>query len=251
MNRYAIALMYHRVLERPEQTYDVSCAAFDSQCALLARQQVISLEALLAGQAGVTLTFDDGFASCLSRVAPRMLERGWPAMAYITSGYLGRPGYLRAGDLRELARCGFMIGAHGHTHRALTSLGDSELGSELARSRCLLEDTLGGPVVHMALPGGKGNARVVRAAQATGFCSIATSWPGVVRGIPRPYALPRAALRWSTREAAFKQILSGSGPYFAGNQAREFAAATLPRMLGSRAYNFLGFVRRALRDRPF
>ena len=65
------------------------------------------------GDSGIVLTFDDGERSVLAEALPRLERRGWVGAVFVTTGWIGRPGYLTAADLRRLRREGWLVGAHG------------------------------------------------------------------------------------------------------------------------------------------
>jgi peptidoglycan/xylan/chitin deacetylase (PgdA/CDA1 family) len=239
-------LMYHGVVRAPERVYDVSLAAFERQLDDLAEERLCSLDDVIDGAAGVALTFDDGYDNCLTEVAPRLERRGWRAMAYITSGYLGRPGFLEASELRDLLAAGFSIGAHGHTHRSLNLLCDAGLRDELLRSKDTLEQLLSRPVEHMALPNGAGGRRVVKFARRAGFRSIATSWPGVIGLGGDPYALPRFPLRATTSHAEFLAVLACSRSFYYRAQLHVAAARLARGLVGAERYAHLRELRHLL-----
>jgi peptidoglycan/xylan/chitin deacetylase (PgdA/CDA1 family) len=84
-------------------------------------------------------------------------------------------------DVAELRRRGCDVGSHTRTHRALTQLGDDELGCELAGSREELV-ALGVERPGLAYPfglEGHYDARVVDAARAAGYEYALTALPGV------------------------------------------------------------------------
>jgi peptidoglycan/xylan/chitin deacetylase (PgdA/CDA1 family) len=240
-------LMYHGVRNTPRHRYDVRIDDFERQLNLLSSTPVISIEALISGSSGVALTFDDGDVTCLAEVAPRLAQRNWPAVAYITTGYLNRIGYLRTAELRHLAKGGILIGAHGHTHRPLNLLSDAELWDELVRSKSVLEHALGFSVRHMALPGGAGSLRVTAAARSVGFESVATSWPATVGKRCDCYRLPRAAIRADMTEAEFQLILAHSLRFYLRARAHVRATNLTRRLVGASAYQALQKARRLVR----
>ena len=70
------------------------------------------------GQPGMELSFDDGYASDMEIALPALLERGLSARFFPLAGKLGRPGYLTAAGVRELAAAGMALGSHGMRHRS-------------------------------------------------------------------------------------------------------------------------------------
>jgi peptidoglycan/xylan/chitin deacetylase (PgdA/CDA1 family) len=112
----------------------------------------------------IALTFDDGYADTVSVVAPALVDRGFGATVYVTTG-----ADLGAADVRELAAAGIEIGAHSHSHRELDTLSALELDRELRGPKAALEDILGMPVPGVAWPHGYGGPRVRAAARHAGY----------------------------------------------------------------------------------
>ncbi len=117
----------------------------------------------------VVLTFDDGHASHFELVAPLLVRYHFAGTFFVTTGYIGKPGYVTWDQLRKLRFLGMEIGSHGATHRPLTQLSAHELAEELRSSKQLLEERLGVPIVAMAAPGGFWNGAVAKAAQHAGY----------------------------------------------------------------------------------
>ena len=232
----SVALMYHGVLDRPRRTYDVSLAAFDRQLLAMSTRRVVSLSRLSAGESGIALTFDDGDASCVRNVAPRLRDRGWPATAFITTSFLGRPGFVARSDLNELRQAGITIGAHGHTHRSLNQLSDAAVREELRRCKAILEDIMGSQVVEFALPGGAGGSRERALACEAGFELIATSWPACERRGRRRSHVPRVPLTRETSDGEFYRVLSGSPTFYWRRQLRVASVAVASWLLGAGRY---------------
>jgi peptidoglycan/xylan/chitin deacetylase (PgdA/CDA1 family) len=233
-------LMYHGVgapAPHGEPRYTVSAAGLDAQLRALevAGVPVVALGALLAGARGVCLTFDDGEATVARAAAPILARYHAPAVAYVTSGFVGQPGYVTAAALRELAAAGWTVGAHGRTHRYLADLEAADLDDELRGARAELEDLLGAPVVHLSLPGGRGDARVAAAAVAAGYASVATSRPGLNRRID-PRGLERFVVGARDDAARVLKLARGDVPTVAAEVVTTAALAAPKRLLGNRRY---------------
>jgi len=84
--------------------------------------------------------------------------------------------YLSPAQVVELSNMpGVSIGAHGATHRSLTSLSSSELAAELHASKVDLEAALQKPVTTMSYPYGHVDESVRNAVHDVGFTFAATS----------------------------------------------------------------------------
>jgi peptidoglycan/xylan/chitin deacetylase (PgdA/CDA1 family) len=130
----------------------------------------------------IAITFDDGYADALSTIGPELSKRGIPFHVFVTPEKLtsGDPRYLSTPELRELATIpGATIGAHGATHRSLTSLTIVEAEADLRNSKQQLEDVLQTPITSMSYPYGHVNGDVRAAVKQVGFIVAACSKWGV------------------------------------------------------------------------
>jgi peptidoglycan/xylan/chitin deacetylase (PgdA/CDA1 family) len=84
--------------------------------------------------------------------------------------------YLSPTQVVELSNMpGVTIGAHGATHRSLTSLSSSELAAELQASKVDLETVLQKSVTTMSYPFGHVDESVCKATHDAGFTFATTS----------------------------------------------------------------------------
>ena len=157
-------LTYHSVGKRDHEM-NVSPAAFRDQVHWLAdHQNLLDMEAAVAGGAGVAITFDDGYRDNLTEAAPILKDAGAPAAFFVVAGRLG--GRLDHDDGRthadlmtwdevlELEGMGFTIGAHTMTHRRLSSLSEGEQREEVAECWRILDERLHNAVRGFAYPFG-------------------------------------------------------------------------------------------------
>lgn len=142
----------------------------------------------VAGRADVKITFDDGNASDLELGLPALLARGLTATFFVVAGRLGASGFLDEADVRTLRDAGMQIGSHGMHHRPWRGLDDRALHEELVEAKAMLENVVGGPVIHAGCPFGAYDRRVLRAARQAGFRHVYTS----DRGTARPDAFLQA-----------------------------------------------------------
>jgi peptidoglycan/xylan/chitin deacetylase (PgdA/CDA1 family) len=124
------------------------------------------------------LTFDDGGESALSEVAPLLEERGYRGHFFVTTGSIGRPGFLSGAQVQELRSRGHRIGSHSHSHPLMMArLSAGEMRDEWTRSTGVLADLLGQPVVTASVPGGYFSPQVAEAARDAGIAQLFTSEP--------------------------------------------------------------------------
>ena len=142
----------------------------------------------------ISITFDDGYADALSTIGPELSKRGIPFHVFVTPEKLtsGDPRYLSTPELRELATIpGATIGAHGATHRSLTSLSIVDAEADLRASKQQLEDILQSSITTMSYPYGHVNEAVRNAAERVGFTVAACSTWGVNTASSDPLLLNR------------------------------------------------------------
>jgi peptidoglycan/xylan/chitin deacetylase (PgdA/CDA1 family) len=148
----------------------------------------------------VGLTFDDGYRDFVEEVMPRLVHRRFSATVYVVAGLLGahnewdpdgeRKALMAADEVRAVAQAGIEIGAHGRTHVPLA--GANDLTEEVAESRRVLQDVIGGPVRGFCYPYGSHDRAAVAAVRASGYdhaCAVGRP------PVPGRYALPRTDIR--------------------------------------------------------
>lgn len=196
-----IALEYHDVVragdfsssgfaEPGADSYKLTTATFDAHLAAVAgtgTAAAITAEELMAREAAggdgeqrprVLLTFDDGGRSALTEIAPRLEALGWCGHFFMTSGRIGAPGFLTAGDLRELHARGHVVGSHSHSHPVrMSACSLDALRYEWTESVRLLSDILGAPVRTASVPGGYFSRVVAETAADAGLRVLFTSEP--------------------------------------------------------------------------
>lgn len=126
----------------------------------------------------VSFTVDDGGISYHSIIAESLESRGWRGHCFVTTGYIGKRGFLDKSHLRDLHARGHLIGSHSVTHRERMSLCDPQtVYREWIESRKALEDILGAEVTCASVPGGYYSPLVARAASEAGLKILFTSEP--------------------------------------------------------------------------
>ena len=203
-----LVLMYHRIgisLNAWERKYCVSPNQFVKHMKALAHAgyQACSLDAFMAWMNGIAdlpdraflLTFDDGYQSLYTHVAPVLAKLGWPVTVFLVSSLIGKTDVwcqaenpdersyplISASEIRELAECGFTFQSHTWSHADLTTLSDEALDRELTGSRESLEALLGKPVRFLAYPYGRHNDHVVEMTRAAGYFAAFSVRPGFNR----------------------------------------------------------------------
>lgn len=186
---------------------------------------------------GVCITFDDGCETDLIAAAPILREFGFNATFYLTAGFLGTPGYLRADQVRELNALGFEIGCHSMTHPYLSDLTDAELKREIVDAKLQIEQILSHPIEHFSCPGGRFDRRTLETARRTGFRTVANSRFHANSSRTSPYELGRVAVLRDLPLKEFAATSRGRGLWKKRLQDRTRHAVR--RVLGNRVYDKL------------
>jgi|SRR5262249_36435878 len=168
-------LAYHELSpDRTAYSYALSCRDFEEH---------LSLAAQLAGHAGdgiapIVVSFDDGHISNYISALPLLEKYSRKAIFFVIVGRIGEhKDSMTWAHLKELVALGHRVEAHGWSHTFLTCCSDSELHTELERSREVLQERTGAPVTALSAPHGRWDRRVVQACGAAGYRQLYTSSP--------------------------------------------------------------------------
>lgn len=200
-------LMYHYVRDTigPSDSLghqlSVSAAELDAQLSLLAATgyQTVSLaEVMNAVDHGaalpahpVVITFDDGYSDFATRAAPIIAAHHMTATTYVVTGFIGKPGYMTADQVRQTQALGMTIGAHTIHHLALSALPASVARLEIGGSRAALELLTGTAVDDFAYPYGAVTPAVAALVAGAGFRDAVTTAYGAVQSASIRFTLPR------------------------------------------------------------
>jgi peptidoglycan/xylan/chitin deacetylase (PgdA/CDA1 family) len=201
-----IAVAFHgignpvRVLEPGEARYWIGEGTF---------LRFLDLVAAHGDPSRVRLSFDDGNESDFEIARPALQERGLTASFFVITSRLDGPGSLSSSQLRSLAE-GMEIGSHGVDHVDWRDLTASQLESELAGSKQVLERCIGRAVTVASIPFGRYNARVLRALQRAGYATVYSSDGGP--SLPVDRLVARTNVRADTTLQDFANLISGVDP---------------------------------------
>jgi peptidoglycan/xylan/chitin deacetylase (PgdA/CDA1 family) len=158
--------------------YKFTRAAFDAHLDRLARSCPAPDLAGASTSSSWMITFDDGGVSAIDTIAPALEARGWRGHFFMTTGWIGAPGFLDAQALRELVARGHTVGSHSHNHPlAMSSLSRDELRREWKGSVDALAEVLGTPPRVASIPGGAYSRTVAETAGDAGIHILFTSEP--------------------------------------------------------------------------
>jgi peptidoglycan/xylan/chitin deacetylase (PgdA/CDA1 family) len=185
----------------------------------------------------VCLTFDDGCETDLIAAAPVLREFGFRATSYLTSGWLGTPGYLSTDQVRELDSLGFEIGCHSITHPYLSDISDFELGREIVDAKLQIEQILGHTIEHFSCPGGRYDERTLETARRAGFRTVANSRFYANSSGTSSYELGRVAMLRDMSLQEFGATCQGRGLW--KKELQDRTRRSVRQVLGNRAYDKL------------
>lgn len=246
-------LMYHAVTDAVaddipsvELPYTVSIDSFRRQMCYLSETGAAPQSILAAGRhphhsPSTVITFDDGHATDFVNALPHLLEYGFQAEFYITTGWIGKPRYMNKSQLRELASSGMHIGTHGVTHRYFDELTEAELEHELRESKATLEDILGIEIYGGSVPGGRLHPRTGHIAAAMGYKYLCTSRVGVITSTSEDQFrfLPRLVVNRATSMQDFPDLVAARNSTLLLRRLRAFALDSAKTVLGNRLYDRL------------
>lgn len=219
--RPGTVLVYHGLGRPDEARLLISPKHLEAQIKYLQRRgyEFKTAEELSGAPASgtVVLTFDDGFRTSLTDVAPLLTRLGVRGTFYVSPGLFGKQHWqvrgdegrlLDADDAKALAEAGMDVGSHTMSHPDLRTLADDDLAAELGESKAAIEKITGRPCRTFAYPYGLYDDRVTAATAAAGY-DLAFAWlPGPWRPLaaPRLPAPPRhGALRLALKLAGVRR----------------------------------------------
>jgi peptidoglycan/xylan/chitin deacetylase (PgdA/CDA1 family) len=193
-------LMYHYIRKPPSQRSDwlgyklsISPADFSTQMDWLSRNGFHAVDfndvrAYFAGRQPfptkpVVLTFDDGYGDLYTAAFPVLSAHEFKAVAYIPSGFIGRPGYVSADQVVQMDHNGIEIASHTIDHADLARSSVDSTRRELVESKRSLEQLVGHPVLDFAYPSGKFNAQVVAEVRQAGYDTAVTTMESVEHSV--------------------------------------------------------------------
>jgi peptidoglycan/xylan/chitin deacetylase (PgdA/CDA1 family) len=244
-------LLYHSISEdatRRYRPYAIDPGRFREQMEAIAEGgfrtlTVTELASMLADPTAqlpercLLITFDDGFEEVHRIALPILAGLGLRATAFLVSGYIGGTSRWLESDgeggrrlvawpqVRELARAGFEIGSHSHTHPQLDTLTIRKAEAELRRSRQVLEEGLGSPVTSFAYPHGYHSPRIRELVRANGYSAGCAVKHALSHAADDPWALGRVVVSADTPADRFAAWIDGRGlpAAWSGERSRTIA----------------------------
>ena len=224
-------LMYHEINDPAEAWSHLAVPppVFREQLAFLRNAGYSTISAgalaLLLAEGGVVppktvvITFDDGFEDFHRYAVPALVEYGFTATVFVTTGWIqdagsdsapSRPGRMLSwSQVAEAVAVGVEAGAHSCQHPQLDQIPVTRLRDELYVSKARLEDRLGISVPGLAYPFGYSNTTVRQVARAAGY-----EYGYAVRNMMANtesdlFKLARLTVHRSTSLAEFQRLING------------------------------------------
>ena len=207
-----ICLLYHDVVDDAHAAESGFPGADADHYKLSPATFLAHLDAGDAAASHVLFTFDDGGISALAPCADLLESRNVRGLFFIVSDMIGASGFCSRSDLRALHARGHRIGSHSASHPVpISSLPDEQLDDQWRRSRAVIEDAIGAPVLDASVPGGFTSPRVEAAAAAAGYTALYTSAPTrAVRRVGPMAVHGRFSITRATSTALVGDVLGGA-----------------------------------------
>ena len=126
----------------------------------------------------ILFTFDDGGISFLTVAAPILEKYGFRGVFFISTSYIGTPGFMTIEQIKELVQRGHIVGSHTHTHpENLAKLTINDIYYEWQKSVEILKSITGVNIICAGIPYGNGVECVYDEALRCGITQIYTSVP--------------------------------------------------------------------------
>ncbi len=220
-------LTYHKIADRPQDSFTVKTDHFRSHMAFLAgHHPVMALTDLArrlvegpAPEAGtVAVTFDDGYSEAATVISEILDKNHLTATFFVIIGVLDNtiqfPGgpFLTWKNAREMSAAGFSIGSHTVSHRSLGAIGLKDVEEELKVSYLRITEELGSPPNGVSYPYGTirdFSDDVAEIAKTVGYDYAVTGVHGLNHVGCNPYCLRRTSLTAGDGLTTFRMILKG------------------------------------------
>jgi Polysaccharide deacetylase len=186
----SISLMYHDVVEERASgstvplrvtPYSLSYRHFRNHLESIGRTPAVSTiqsRQQWSREIPIFLTFDDGELSAYTHSAAALEDHGWRGHFFVTTNWIGQPGFLNRDQILELRNRGHVIGSHSCSHpERMSHLSESELVKEWSVSREILSEILSEQVRVASVPAGFYSRKVGKAAARGGIEVLFTSEP--------------------------------------------------------------------------
>ena len=248
-------LTYHALVERPDELdrwppaarlYVFTLDEFRRHLDHLTAERftTVSLADLVRWQAGqaelpekpILLSFDDGHRSNAELALPELRQRGQKAIFFITAGRIGTDAWVTWPDLRALLDAGMEVSSHTLTHQSPSTVSRDALRHELAESKRVLEEGLGGAADFVASPTGYDSRHFGPLAREVGYLAALQGVIGRNRRSTDPFAMRRFVLKRSMGFDLFRQLVDPASRAYRPLRVRQALRNLVRRAFGAPAY---------------
>lgn len=133
----------------------------------------------------VILTFDDGWENQYKYAFPLLKKYNAVAVFYIFTNPISKKQHFLTWDqIAEMDSAGMTIASHTLTHPYLQKLTKAQLKIEFLKSKQILEDHLGHPILHFASPFGFSNISIEALLKEAGYRTGRTTYKGIYQDNP-------------------------------------------------------------------
>lgn len=167
--------MYHDIV-----TIDDKISGFQNNSAFQYKVEEAVFDEQVRALQGkdVSFTFDDGGLSFITKAAPILEKYGFKGVFFISTKFIGTPGFLSVEQVKELAKRGHLVGSHSHSHPEIfTKLSKEDINKEWKTSFEILNSMLGDVELMLSIPNGYASKIVIEEAINCGYTEIYTSQP--------------------------------------------------------------------------
>lgn len=179
----------------------------------------------------VVITFDDGYADLYTAAFPVLSAHDFKAVAYIVSGFIGRPGYATADQVVQMDHNGIEIASHTVNHANLARSSAGSVWRELIESKHSLERLVGHPILDFAYPSGQFNTQVAYAVKQAGYNTAVTTMESVDHSVANRFVWARTRVAGGVSLADFGNHLGTPMPAITITTVDiEAAGASLPTL---------------------
>lgn len=109
----------------------------------------------------VMLSFDDSHEEHFSIAASILKKYGFKGVFFVMTVTIGKPGYMTAGQIKQLADEGHVIGSHTWDHPDVRKIMEKDWDTQLNKPIQTLERITGRPVEYFAYPFGAWNETAI------------------------------------------------------------------------------------------
>lgn len=216
-------ILYHRIDTSPiNSRYYVPPEKFEAQMKLLHDWGYTSITATMLIEAitkgaelpprPFLLTIDDGNLDNYTNAFPIMQKYGFTGTLYLVGNYVGADGYMSVEQVLEMHNAGWEVGSHSLNHLDLTKIGSDRARDEVIRSKKVLEEMLGVPVLTFAYPFGAFNKAAMDYVRTAGYLgAMGASGYTPAQGTWNLYYLQRVEIKGSEDAKTFIRFLPWQG----------------------------------------